>query len=425
MKISIIGSGGREYAIATRLRNDNPDLDIHVLPGNAAMTEFATIHPEISAVDIDGVVDFCLVEGIEFCVVAPDDPLVLGMVDALEDSGIACFGPRKVAAQLEGSKSFAKAFMVRHGIPTAAYERFDDFSAALDYARGSRYPLVIKADGLALGKGVAIVESFEQAEQTLRDFMLDRKFGESSARVVIEEFLEGPEISVLSFCDGHSIKPLLSAMDHKRVFDGDEGPNTGGMGVVAPNPVFTEAVAREFAEKIMNPTLAGMQADGLDFRGCLYFGLMLTTAGLKVIEYNARFGDPETQVVLPMLKGNILDIFQAVSRKRLTDVDVVSSDGAAACVVLAGAGYPENPAKDNVISYSESVADKIVFAGVKRNEEGELVSNGGRVLNVLGFGDTLRKAVIDAYKNVSSVSFHQCHFRTDIGLKALEIEAAQ
>lgn len=425
MKISIIGSGGREYAIAKKLLKDNPDLDVHVLPGNDAMTDFASIHPEISAVDIDAVRDFCVAESIDFCVVTPDDPLVLGMVDVLEDAGIACFGPRKSAAQLEGSKSFAKDFMTRHGIPTATYRRFDDFATACEYARGQQFPLVIKADGLALGKGVAIVEDFTQAEQTLRAFMLDQKFGSSSAHVVIEECLTGPEISVLSFCDGQSIKPMVSSMDHKRVFDGDKGANTGGMGVIAPNPVFVADVATEFISTIMKPTLAGLQADGLDFRGCLYFGLMLTAEGLKVIEYNARFGDPETQVVLPLLESNLLDIFQAVSRRELESVDVVTTDGAAACVVLAGAGYPEHPAKGNEISYSDEVADKIVFAGVKRNEDGILVSNGGRVLNVLGFGDTLAEAIADTYENVSHVQFSQCHFRTDIGMKALEIEEAQ
>lgn len=425
MKLSIVGSGGREYAIAKKLLAGNPELQLHILPGNAAMSDFAQIHPEIAATDIAGVLDFCKREQIDFCVVAPDDPLVLGMVDALEDAGIPCFGPRKAGAMLEGSKSFAKEFMARHGIPTAKYQRFDDFAAALAYVREADYPLVIKADGLALGKGVAIVPDLAQAEQTLRDFMLEHKFGASSAQVVIEEFLTGPEISVLSFCDGKTIRPMLSSMDHKRIFDGDEGPNTGGMGVIAPNPVFTEEVATEFAEKIMLPTLAGLQTDAIDFRGCLYFGLMLTPNGLKVIEYNARFGDPETQVVLPLLTGNLLEIFQAVSSGNLAAVKVEFADAHAACVVLAGAGYPQNPAKGNQIDYSADVAENLVFAGVKRNSAGKLVSNGGRVLNVLGFGESLQAAIADAYHNVSKVNFAESHFRTDIGAKALEIEAGK
>ncbi|XCB30010.1 phosphoribosylamine--glycine ligase [Arcanobacterium hippocoleae] len=389
------------------------------------MEDFAAVHPEIGATDIAGVEEFCRREKIDFCVVTPDDPLVLGMVDVLEDAGIECFGPRKAAAMLEGSKSFAKEFMARHSIPTAAYQHFADFNAALEYARKSAYPLVIKADGLALGKGVAIVTDFSQAAQTLRDFMLDHKYGDSSASVVIEEFLTGPEISVLTFCDGKSIQPMVSSMDHKRIFDGDTGPNTGGMGVIAPNPVFTAEAAAEFAEKIMLPTLAGLQKDGLDFRGCLYFGLMLTKNGMKVIEYNARFGDPETQVVLPLLKGNLLEIFQAVSRAELSSKTIESDSRSAACVVMAGAGYPENPAKGNEISYSEKAADNIVFAGVKHGPAGKLLSNGGRVLNVLGFGETLRSAVDNAYENVREVKFAQSHYRTDIGAQALKIEAGK
>lgn len=425
MKLGIIGSGGREYAIATKLLEANPKLELHVLPGNAAMSDFAQIHPEISATDIPAVLSFCRAEHIDFCVVTPDDPLVLGMVDALEDAGITCFGPRKAGAMLEGSKSFAKEFMLRHGIPTAAYECFEDFDAALAYARHAAYPLVIKADGLALGKGVSIVSDAAEAERTLRNFMLDHKFGNASARVVLEEFLSGPEISVLSFCDGNTIKPLLSSMDHKRVFDGDAGPNTGGMGVIAPNPVFSDEVEREFREKIMEPTLAGLRSDGIDFRGCLYFGLMNTPSGLKVIEYNARFGDPETQVVLPLLRGNLLEIFQAVAAGELETVPVEFEDRAAACVVMAAAGYPEHPRKGAKITYSARVAPYLVFAGVARTAAGELISAGGRVLNVLGFGQTLEEAVAAAYENVKEIHFPHRHFRTDIGAQALEIKAGK
>lgn len=425
MKLSIIGSGGREYAIAQKLLADNPQLELHILPGNAAMEDFAYIHPEITAEDIPGVREFCQKEKIDFCVVTPDNPLVLGMVDALEEVGIPCFGPRRAGAMLEGSKSFAKEFMMRHGIPTAKYQHFTDFSTALEYARNSTYPLVIKADGLALGKGVAIPDSFTAAEEVLRDFMLGQKFGESSRQVVIEEYLTGPEISVLSFCDGKTIKPLVSSMDHKRIFDGDRGPNTGGMGVIAPNPVFNAAVAQEFQEKIMLPTLAGLQAEHIDFRGCLYFGLMLTASGLKVIEYNARFGDPETQVVLPLLRGNLLEIFQAVARGELEKVKVESTAQHAACVVMAAAGYPGPVEKGQEITYPPEVLPYLVFAGVKRSTAGTLLSNGGRVINVLGYGDSLAAALNKAYENVEKVKFGSCQFRRDIGKRALEIEAGK
>ncbi|OKL47380.1 phosphoribosylamine--glycine ligase [Boudabousia marimammalium] len=422
MKVCIIGSGGREYAIATQLLADNPEISLDAIPGNDAMT-FATIHPEIAATDIPAIVAFCVENGIEFCVVAPDDPLVLGLVDALEDAGIACFGPRKSGAMLEGSKRFAKEFMVKHGIPTAAYAEFTDVELARDYVRKAAFPLVIKADGLALGKGVVIVQDLTQAEAVLENFMVDLKFGTSSAAVIIEEFLSGPEISVLAFCDGKTIKPMISSMDHKKIYDGDEGPNTGGMGCVAPNPVFTKEVAAEFERNIMQPTLAGLIADGLDFRGCLYFGLMLTDKGLQVIEYNARFGDPETQVVLPLLSSNLLDIFLATSAGRLAEAEVEFSARHAACVVMACEGYPENPIKGNVISYDSEVAPFLVFAGVKRNHNGELESSSGRVLNVLGFGESLSQAIDSAYQHVSQVSFAHNHYRTDIGTKAREIEA--
>ncbi|QRV02894.1 phosphoribosylamine--glycine ligase [Arcanobacterium phocisimile] len=422
MKVCIIGSGGREYAIAKKLIVDNPDIVLDAVPGNDAMT-FATIHPDIAATDIPAIVDFCTANSIDLCVVAPDDPLVLGLVDALEDAGIACFGPRQCGAMLEGSKRFAKEFMVKHGIPTASYAEFTDVEEARSYVRQASYPLVIKADGLALGKGVVIVPDMAQAEEVLENFMVDLKFGTSSAAVIIEEFLSGPEISVLAFCDGKTIKPMISSMDHKKIFDNDRGPNTGGMGCIAPNPVFTPAVAEEFERTIMRPTLAGLMADGLDFRGCLYFGLMLTDKGVQVIEYNARFGDPETQVVLPLLNSNLLDIFIATSAGRLEDVDVDFADTHATCVVMACEGYPENPIKGNVISYESDVENYLVFAGVKRNEDGELESSSGRVLNILGFGDSLNAAIDSAYEHVSQVSFAHSHYRTDIGTTAREIEA--
>ncbi|QJC21707.1 phosphoribosylamine--glycine ligase [Arcanobacterium buesumense] len=422
MKVCLIGSGGREYAIATRLITDNPDISLDVIPGNDAMT-FATTHPEIAATDINSIVEFCTSQGIDFCIVAPDDPLVLGLVDALEDAGIACFGPRKSGAKLEGSKRFAKDFMLRHGIPTARYAKFTDIEQARRYIRTATYPVVIKADGLARGKGVVIAHERITTEKVLEDFMVNLTFGASSAAVIIEEYLTGPEISVLAFCDGRTIKPMISSMDHKNIFDGDRGPNTGGMGCIAPNPVFTPEVASEFDQNILQPTLAGLKTDKLDFRGCLYFGLMLTSEGLKVIEYNARFGDPETQVVVPLLRGNLLDIFLATSHGRLADVDVDFSDKHSACVVMACEGYPNKPHTGDIISIEPNVEPYLVFAGVKQNNDGQLETAGGRVLNVLGFGDSLNHAVKAAYDNVEKVSFTHCHYRTDIGQTAQRIEA--
>ncbi|WP_216387723.1 phosphoribosylamine--glycine ligase [Arcanobacterium phocae] len=421
MKVCLIGSGGREYAIGARLIEDNPDIVLDVIPGNDTMT-FATTHPDIGATDIPAIVEFCSANEIELCVVAPDNPLVAGLVDALEDTGIACFGPRQRGAMLEGSKSFAKQFMFRHGIPTASYAEFHDVQQAQEYAQRASYPLVIKADGLALGKGVVIVDDVAQAHSVLADFMVWRKFGESSAAVIIEEFLSGPEISVLALCDGKTIKPLVSSMDHKKIFDGDRGPNTGGMGCIAPNPVFTAQIATEFEQKIMQPTLTGLIKDGIDFRGCLYFGLMLTADGLKVIEYNARFGDPETQVVLPLLKGNLLSIFRATSQGRLADVAVECQDRHAACVVMAAEGYPEHPVTGDVVSFPADVEPYLIFAGVKRNGNGELESASGRVLNVLGFGASLGEAIDSAYDHVSAISFAHSHYRNDIGTTAREIE---
>lgn len=421
MKVCVIGSGGREYSISNLLVKQNPNIELFVIPGNDAM-DFAKINKDIKATDIDKIVEFCKKENIDYVVVTPDNPLVLGLVDKLEENGIKAFGPKKKAAMLEGSKSFAKAFMIKHGIPTAKYSEFDDYEKAIEYIKNQSYPLVIKADGLALGKGVVIVNDENEAVQVLKSFMKDLKFGQSSSKVVIEEFLSGPEISILSFCDNKSIIPMVPSMDHKKVFDYDKGPNTGGMGCIAPSPVFTEEIKKEFVDKIMLPTLKGLQEDNLDFRGCLYFGLMKTEKGLKVIEYNARFGDPETQVVLPLLNGNLLEIFISCTDKKLDKVKFSFDDRACACVVMACEGYPENPIKGNKINFRKQVQDKIVFAGVRKNSSGELESGSGRVLNVLGFGDNLREAINDAYNNLKSVSFEHSHYRTDIGKQALRIE---
>lgn len=419
MKVLLIGSGGREYAIGKRLKTDQPDMDLICIPGNDAM-DFATCINDIKATEVDKICHYAKSEQIDYCVVTPDDPLVLGLVDALNELGIPCFGSVKKASMLEGSKEFAKDFMQRHGVPTAAYESFDSYDKALAYCQHQTFPVVIKADGLALGKGVEIVDSLDKAKAVLQDFMLNHKFGESSAKVVIEEFLEGPEISILSFCDSQTILPMISSMDHKKAYDGDQGPNTGGMGVIAPNPYFNEEIAQEFIEKIATPTLKGLQADQLDFRGCLYFGLMLTQNGLEVIEYNARFGDPETQNVLPFIENNLLDVMLATTEQRLNEITLNMKNMHTCCVVLACEGYPENPIKGNVIDFDEDIIDDLIFAGVKE-ENGKLYSAGGRVLNVLGFGESLNQAVERAYEHVENVTFKHCHYRKDIGEKALEI----
>lgn len=421
MKVAVIGSGGREFAICKKIHIQNPEVKLFCIPGNDGM-DFLERVSHIGVLDFEKIVDFCKNKEIDFCIVTPDDPLVLGLVDILEREGIKAFGPSKNAAKLEGSKSFAKSFMGKYGIPTASYKAFSDLHDALNYIEKSKFPIVIKADGLALGKGVVIAENLDQAKATLIEFMVEGKFGDSSKSLVIEEFLQGPEISVLSFCDTKTVVPMLSSMDHKRVFDGDLGPNTGGMGVIAPNPVFTNEVEKEFVEKIMLPTLKGLQKEGLDFRGCLYFGLMLTEDGLRVIEYNARFGDPETQAILPLLESNLLDIMLAVSDGRLDSKFIRFSDKASACLVMACEGYPENPVKLNRINYSEDIKESIYFAGVKFDDEGKLISSAGRVLNVIGLGSSLREAVDDVYDKVELIHFNHSHYRKDIGLRALELE---
>ncbi len=419
MKVLVIGGGGREYAICQRLKKDNPELDLYCLPGNDAM-DFVTCVSQIKADEISKIVDFAVTSDIDYCVVTPDDPLALGLVDRLNEQGIACFGPAQAAAQLESSKAFAKEFMQKYQIPTAAYQSFTNEEEAVAYCADHRYPLVIKADGLALGKGVEIVQDFPAAKAVLEDFMLHAKHGKSSQRVVIEEYLEGPEISVLSFCDSKTILPLTSSMDHKRAYAGDLGPNTGGMGVIAPNPIYTAEIAEEFNQKILQPTLQGLQAENLDFRGCLYFGLMLTKDGLKVIEYNARFGDPETQAVLPLLQNNLFEVFQATTEQRLADLRLNFQGDHVCCVVLACEGYPVQPLKNNVIQYSEEIKEHLIFAGVKKEQQ-NLLSAGGRVLNVLGFGKTLEKAIEQAYANVKKVHFEHSYYRDDIGQKALQL----
>ena len=419
MKIMVIGGGGREHAIIRKLRENPAVTDIYALPGNAGIAEDATC-VKIAATDIDGMVRFAMDNGIEFAVVAPDDPLAMGAVDALHAAGVPCFGPDAKAAQIESSKAFAKNLMKKYGIPTAAFEVFDDAQKALEYVSTVKCPVVVKADGLALGKGVLICQNNAEAEEAVRAMMLDHRFGGSGAKVVVEEFLEGPEVSVLAFTDGNVVRPMVSSMDHKRANDGDEGLNTGGMGTVAPNPYYTKAIAQRCMDEIFLPTIRAMKAEGRPFKGCLYFGLMLTKDGPKVIEYNCRFGDPETQVVLPLLRSDLFDVMRAVENETLADAKVEFSDEAACCVMLASGGYPEKYEKGKVISLGRAPEmAQLLHSGTARNEKGELVTNGGRVLGVCCVGKTLAEAVRAAYAAADEVSFEKLHRRSDIGARAL------
>ena len=421
MKLIVIGSGGREHAIIRKLK-ENPEVtQIYALPGNGGIAADATCVP-IAATDILGIMVFAAEQGIDYAVVTPDDPLVLGCVDALEAEGIPCFGPRKNAAILEGSKVFSKELMKKYGIPTAAYEVFTDAEAALAYLQSAPLPAVIKADGLALGKGVIIAQTREEAFDAVREIMLDRKFGESGSRIVIEEYLEGPEVSVLSFTDGETLIPMVSSMDHKRAGDGDTGLNTGGMGTVAPNPYYTDAVAAECMERIFLPTIRAMKQEGRPFRGCLYFGLMITKDGPKVIEYNCRFGDPETQVVLPLLESDLLDIMRAVTEGRLAETPVRFSPRHACCVVLASAGYPAAYEKGYEITIPDSVRDAVYVAGAAE-KNGKLVTGGGRVLGVTATADTLAEAIRAAYEKAEKITFANRYYRKDIGQRALAAKA--
>lgn len=423
MKILVIGSGGREHAIVRALKKSPRATDIYVLPGNGGISADAVCVPG-SATDVAGAVDFAREIGADFAVVTPDDPLCLGMADALEHIGVPVFGPSKAAAQIEGSKVFAKGLMRKYGIPTAACEVFDDFEAALAYVDAAPLPIVVKADGLALGKGVTIAQTREEARSAVRAAMCERVFGESGARLVIEEYLEGPEVSVLSFTDGHTLVPMVSSMDHKRALDGDLGPNTGGMGTVAPNPWYTPEIAAECMERIFLPTMRAMNAEGRTFRGCLYFGLILTKDGPKVIEYNCRFGDPETQVVLPLLDTDLLEIMEATAAGRLAEVDIRWKPGSACCVILASGGYPKAYKKGLPISGLEENGQlpgepaEVFHAGTKL-ESGRYYTNGGRVLGVTATASSLEEAVSRAYAAADRISFEGLHRRGDIGARAL------
>ena len=418
MKIMVVGGGGREHAIIKKLKENKQVTEIYALPGNGGIARDAKC-VDIGAKDIDGIVKFATETGIDYAVVAPDDPLVLGAVDALEAKGIPCFGPRANAAIIEGSKVFSKDLMKKYGIPTAAYEVFDDMEAALKYLETAPIPTVIKADGLALGKGVIIAMTREEAYDAVRSMMGDKVFGASGDHIVVEEFLTGPEVSVLSFTDGKTVVPMVSSMDHKRAGDNDTGLNTGGMGTVAPNPYYTPEIAEECMKTIFLPTINAMNAEGRTFRGCLYFGLMLTPKGPRVIEYNCRFGDPETQVVLPLLESDLLTVMQATTNGTLAETEVKFGDGHACCVIMASKGYPSAYDKGFKMTIPDDIADSVYVAGAAI-KNGELVTAGGRVLGATATADSLADAIKGAYGLVECIDFENAYYRHDIGAKAMK-----
>ncbi len=417
MRVMVIGGGGREHAIVKKLKENKSITELYCLPGNGGIARDAVCVP-ITATDLDGIVSFALEHKIDYAVVAPDDPLALGAVDRLEAIGVDCFGPRKNAAVIEASKAFAKDLMKRYGIPTAQYACFHRLDEALAYLQQASMPIVIKADGLALGKGVIIAQTLPEAEEAVRSMMEQKRFGKSGECVVIEEYLEGPEISVLSFTDGKTVVPMVSSMDHKRAGEGDIGPNTGGMGTVAPNPFYTPAVAKRCMDTIFLPTVRAMAREGRPFKGCLYFGLMLTKDGPKVIEYNCRFGDPETQVVLPLLKTDLFTVMRAVTDERLAECPVEFSGDSAACVIMASKGYPGAYEKGYPITVPAELDAQVFVAGAKE-KDGGLITAGGRVLGVTALGKTLPEALDRAYEAVKNVHFDNAYYRRDIGARAL------
>ncbi len=419
MKVLVVGSGGREHTILWKLAQSPKKPELFAAPGNGGISRIAT-NVNIKATDVEGIVNFAKEQKIDLTVVAPDDPLMLGMVDALEKEGLLAFGPRQNAAIIEGSKVFSKELMKKYGIPTAAYEVFDNAEAAISYLQTAPMPTVIKAEGLALGKGVIIAETLADAEAAVREMMCDKVFGDAGSRIVIEEFLVGSEVSVLAFTDGKTLYPMVSAQDHKRAYDNDEGLNTGGMGTFSPSRLYTDAIHKECMENIFMPTMNAMNAEGRPFKGVLYFGLIMTKNGVKVIEYNARFGDPETQVVLPRLKTDLLEIFLAVAEERLSELSIEWADNAAVCVVMASGGYPKQYETGYEISGMEEAeqdADITVFhAGTKFDGE-HFLTAGGRVIGVTAVAENLDKAIEKAYEGVSKISFPKAHFRKDIGIK--------
>ncbi len=418
MKIMVVGGGGREHAIIKKIKENKNVTEIFALPGNGGIAQDATC-VNIGAKEIDKITEFAVENKIDYAIVAPDDPLVLGAVDALNEKGIPCFGPKANAAIIEGSKVFSKDLMKKYNIPTAEYEVFSDAEKALEYLKTAPVPTVIKADGLALGKGVIIAQTRQEAFDAVKSIMEDKVFGKSGDNIVIEEFLTGPEVSVLSFTDGKTMVPMISSMDHKRVGDNDTGLNTGGMGTVAPNPYYTEDVAKECMEKIFIPTMEAMNKEGRTFKGCLYFGLMLTQNGPKVIEYNCRFGDPETQVVLPLLESDLLTVMQSVTNETLKAEDVRFSNKNACCVIMASKGYPEKYEKGFEITIDDEVKDNVYVAGAKIVDS-KVVTDGGRVLGVTAVSDTLEDAIKEAYSKCEKVHFENAYKRNDIGARALK-----
>lgn len=417
MKILVIGSGGREHAIIKKIKQNKNVSEIYAIPGNGGIERDA-ICIDIKATDINAIKDFAKKNNIDYAIVTPDDPLVAGLVDALEEIKIPCFGPNKNAAIIEGSKVFAKNLMKKYKIPTAEYETFESYDKAIEYLKTAPMPTVIKADGLALGKGVIIAETKEKAFDTVKNIMKDKAFGKSGDRIVIEEFLEGVEVSILSFTDGKTIIPMISSMDHKRIGDKDTGLNTGGMGTIAPNPYYTKEIAKECFNKIFIPTISAMNKEGRTFKGCLYFGLMITKDGVKVIEYNCRFGDPETQVILPLLKSDLLDIMIATTNGNLDKVKVEFENKSAACIIMASEGYPLEYKKGFAINIPKDIIERVYFAGVKKENE-KLLTNGGRVLGITNIADTLDKAIKLSYEDAKQISFEGAYYRKDIGEKAL------
>ena len=417
MKILVIGSGGREHAIIKKIKQNKNVSEIYAIPGNGGI-EREAICIDIKATDINAIKDFAKKNNIDYAIVTPDDPLVAGLVDALEEIKIPCFGPNKNAAIIEGSKVFAKNLMKKYKIPTAKYETFESYDKAIEYLKTAPMPTVIKADGLALGKGVIIAETKEKAFDTVKNIMKDKAFGKSGDRIVIEEFLEGVEVSILSFTDGKTIIPMISSMDHKRIGDKDTGLNTGGMGTIAPNPYYTKEIAKECFDKIFIPTISAMNKEGRTFKGCLYFGLMITKDGAKVIEYNCRFGDPETQVILPLLKSDLLDIMIATTNGNLDKVKVEFENKSAACIIMASEGYPLEYKKGFAINIPKDIIERVYFAGVKKENE-KLLTNGGRVLGITNIANTLDKAIKLSYEDAKQISFEGAYYRKDIGEKAL------
>lgn len=419
MKVLVVGSGGREHAICWKLAQ-SPKVDkLYCAPGNAGIGEIAELVP-IGAMELDKLVDFAKENNIDLTVIGMDDPLVAGVVDRFEAAGLRVFGPRANAAIIEGSKAFSKELMKKYNIPTAKYETFDDYNKALDYVKNGNFPVVLKADGLALGKGVLICNNLDEAVEGLNTLMVDKKFGASGSKVVIEEFLTGPEVSVLSFCDGNTVVPMVSAQDHKRAYDNDEGLNTGGMGTFSPSRIYTDEIAKQCMDTIFKPTVDALNKEGRQFKGIIYFGLMLTKDGPKVIEYNARFGDPETQVILPRLKSDLCEIFEACIDGTLDKLNVEWYDNAACCVVLASGGYPESYTKGYEITGLDDVkkrSDIVVFHAGTALKDGKYVTNGGRVLGITGIGKDLDDAIKIAYEGVDIVSFENVHYRKDIGIK--------